>query len=745
MEYAEFIKSKAIMNQPSGILVENDDTNPILYDFQQAIVRWACRKGRCAVFADCGLGKTFIQLEWARLVGGKCLIVAPLCVAKQTIGEAEKLGIIVSFVRSQEETGPGINITNYEMVGKFTDDFNSVVLDESSILKSLAGKTRKKLIKLFRKVPYKLCCTATPCPNDIAELGNHAEFLGIMTHSEMLGSFFVNKADKGMGWVMKGYAKDAFYKWMASWAMCLNKPDDLGFDGSEFVLPELNIKHTEIISDYKREGELFFMGMKGIQDRSEIRKATIDGRIKAVADMVLSSNGKQWICWCGLNDEANRLHKALPGISVNVQGSDTLEAKEKLIWSFLNGETKVLITKPKIAGFGMNFQNAAHMAFVGLSDSYESYYQCIRRAWRFGQKSAVDAHVVLSDVEHEVFDNVRRKERQAGELSKHLIANIAEFEKEEIGTKERGEKTVERKTFDGDNWTLHQGDSVEIMAEFDDNIIDFSVYSPPFMSLYSYSDSDRDIGNSRSEDLFWEHYGFLISELLRITKPGRNTAVHLSQVPAMMVRDGYIGLKDLRGQAVEEYQKRGWVYDGEIVIQKNPQAQAVRTKSKALLFVQLKRDASWLRPGLADYILKFRKPGENTVPILPKDITNEDWIRFAHPVWWDIRENHTLNKAMARSDKDEKHICPLQLDVIDRCVRLWSNEGELVFSPFAGIGSEGYQSIIKGRRFLGCELKPEYCKVAVSNLSKADQAINNQQLLWGDTEDANISCLPVQP
>lgn len=731
MEYQTFLESKKYTIKATGYQVVDSDIHPKLYDFQKAIVKWACRKGRAAVFADCGLGKTFIQLEWARLIGGQCLIVAPLCVAKQTIEEAMRINIPIDFVRSQSDIGPGINITNYEMVDKFKPDFNSIVLDESSILKSLAGKTRRKLIKIFKKVPYKLCCTATPCPNDIAELGNHAEFLDIMTHAEMLASFFVNKADKGQGWVMKGYARDPFYKWLASWAVCLTNPEDLGFDGSLFNLPELNINHIEIKSDYKRDDELFFTGLKGIQDRAAIRKATVNDRVQVIADLIQNSNGSQWVLWCGLNDEQNKAVKALEAYDISVSsvyGNLTIDEKAKRIWSWLNGETSVLVSKPKVCGFGMNFQNASNMAFVGLSDSYESYYQCMRRLWRFGQTKQVNAHIVLTDIEHGIYENVKRKEKQARKLSKELVKNIEEFERIEIRETENGGTEYKENIFTGDKWTLWQGDSVEIIKKLADDSIDLSVYSPPFISLYTYSASERDIGNSRNDKTFWLHYSYLIADLLRITKPGRVTAVHLSQVPAMLIRDGYIGLKDLRGQAVEEYQKRGWIYDGEIVIQKNPQAQAVRTKSKALLFVQMKRDSTWLRPGLADYILKFRKPGENKVPVKPKDISNDDWIRWAHPVWIDIRENHTLNKAEARGDKDEMHIAPLQLDVIDRCVRLWSNPGEVVFSPFSGIGSEGYQAIKRGRHFLGCELKPEYVKVAIKNLNKAEHEVDQPTL-----------------
>lgn len=727
MNYQAFIESKSQNTILSGIKVSEQEIHPTLYDFQKAIVKWALRKGRAAIFADCGLGKTFIQLEWARLIGGTSLIIAPLCVAKQTIGEAKKIGITVKFVRDQSEIVPGINITNYEMTGKINGFVDSVVLDESSILKSLAGKTRKRLTKIFKNTKYRLCCTATPCPNDIAELGNHAEFLGYMTHPEMLASFFVHDSNL---WRMKGYAKEPFYKWLASWAVCLNGPEDLGFDGSRFVLPDLNINNVSVQSGYRREGELIFTGLKGIQDRSAIRKLTIDARIKAVADLIANSNGNQWICWCGLNDEADRLTKMLGEKAVNVKGADSLQKKEVAIQDFLDGKILVLVTKPKIAGFGMNFQNAHNMAFVGLSDSYEGYYQCIRRSWRFGQTKQVNAHVVIADVEAEIFVNIKRKEAQAKDMSRELVKNIEEFERIEINeaSDKKPNRHAKAKKYSGDSWDIWNGDCVEIMSDMSENSIDLSIYSPPFISLYTYSDSARDLGNCKDDETFFEHYGHVASGLLKVTKTGRNTAVHVSQVPAMLVTDGYIGLKDLRGRVVEEYQRAGWTYHGEIVIQKNPQVQAIRTHAKGLLFAQLKRDSSWLRPGLADYVLLFRKPGDNKVPILPKDISNDEWIRFAHPVWFDINETNVLSPRTARTDRDDKHMCPLQLDVIDRCVRLWSNQGEIVFSPFAGIGSEGYQAILKGRRFLGAELKPEYVRGAIKNLNEAESRASQKTL-----------------
>lgn len=279
----------------------------------------------------------------------------------------------------------------------------------------------------------------------------------------------------------------------------------------------------------------------------------------------------------------------------------------------------------------------------------------------------------------------------------------------------------------GECWRLLLGDSCERLAELDDDSVDFSIYSPPFESLYTYSPSDRDLGNSASRRQFLDHYRFVIDHMLRVLKPGRTCAVHVQQIAILKSREGYVGLTDFRGEIIAEHIDAGWIYYGEITVDKNPQLQAVRTKAQGLMFVQLRRDASMSRPALADYIVLFHKPGENTTPITP-DITNEQWIEWAAPIWRDIPEMSTLNPGSGSEDADDRHVCPLQLPLIDRAVRLWSNPGELVLSPFAGIGSEGYQSVIRGRRFVGIELKPSYYETAKRNLAEAERIASAPRL-----------------
>jgi DNA modification methylase len=730
MDYQHFLASKKATAPSAGIEVPISAIHPKLFDFQKTLVQWALRKGRAALFADTGLGKTMCQVEWARLTRTRVLIIAPLSVARQTATEARKIGVDVHYTRSRDDMTNGINITNYEMIGHFDPaDFGAVVLDESSILKAVDGKTRDLLIEMFMKTPYRLCCTATPAPNDLVEIANHSEFLGILPRAEMLATFFVHDSSNGSGtgWRLKGHATDAFYRWMASWSMSIKRPSDIGFSDEGYVLPALQVESVIVGTDYKPADQLFFTGLKGIQDRSQARRGTIEERVAHAVELV-QSNDEQWILWCGMNDESAALAQAIPG-AVEITGSDSPDEKIAAIEAFQGGHVRVLITKPKIAGYGMNFQSCHNMAFIGLSDSFEAYYQCIRRCYRFGQKHPVNAYIVLSEIEQEIYQNVMRKEHEAASMSQQLIQHVQSFERAEIENASQDDAYT-TDTIKNTHYTLMLGDSCERLAEIPDNSVALTVSSIPFQDLFCYSPTDRDLGNSKNTAEFYQHLNYIITHLLRVTQPGRDCCIHVQQVAASLVKDGFIGLKDFRGEVVRAFVDRGWMYHGEITVDKNPQAQAVRTKAKGLLFVQLRKDSSWMRPGLADYILIFRKPGENTTPIQP-DITNDEWIKWAHPVWYDIRESNTLNAAEGRESDDEKHVCPLQLSLIERCVRLWSNAGETVLDPFAGIGSTGYEAIRHGRRFVGCELKPSYFAAARKNLDRMIRS-KTQTTLWAE-------------
>lgn len=433
--YADFLSRKKRVWAGDGVSASGDMPSA-LYSWQAAIVRWALRKGRAAIFADCGLGKTFMQVAWARALNTRVLILAPLCVAEQTVREAAKLGIVVRYAGSQDDIGNApIIITNYERLEKFhAGAFGGVVLDESSILKAFDGKTRTRLIETFAHTKYRLCCTATPSPNDLAELGNHAEFLGLMSRAEFLATWFI-KVDQGRttehhGWRMKRHAVEPFYRWMASWAVALRTPADIGADGTGYYLPPLRVRDAVVTSDVAADGVLFAeMGVKGIQGRLSARRGSLRPRVHKTAELVSQSG--QWLVWCGLNTESEAAAAAVTD-AVEVTGADSHAEKVGAVEAFIRGDIRVIVTKAKILGFGMNFQHCHQMVFLGLSDSYETYYQCLRRSWRYGQQHPVDAYVVVSDAERFVVENVRAKEARADTLSRNLLRHMARFEREEL-------------------------------------------------------------------------------------------------------------------------------------------------------------------------------------------------------------------------------------------------------------------------------------------------------------------------
>jgi len=402
-------------------------------------VKWALRKGRSAVFADCGLGKTAIQLEWSQKVveqtGGNVLILAPLAVSEQTVNEGQKFGIAVNLCRTQEDVKPGINITNYEMLHHFdSSKFTGVVLDESSILKGMNSKTRITVTESFLNTPYKLACTATPAPNDYMELGNHSEFLGVMTRAEMLAMFFVHDGGETSKWRVKGHAAQRYWEWVSSWAVVIRKPSDLGYDDGDYVLPELNMRQHTVTASSPPDGMLFTIEAMTLQERQAARRTSIVDRVRVCADLVNQST-EPWIIWCDLNAESEALRKAITG-AIEITGSDSHEHKKNSMLGFTNGDIGVLITKPKIAGHGMNWQHCNNVAFVGLSDSYEAFYQAVRRCWRFGQKNDVNVHIITAHTEGAVVANIERKERDAMNMINEMVRHTQKITSAEVrGTK----------------------------------------------------------------------------------------------------------------------------------------------------------------------------------------------------------------------------------------------------------------------------------------------------------------------
>jgi hypothetical protein len=721
-DYDSFIESKTKRAQSHGF--EPSPIKASLFPFQKHVVEWAIRRGRAAMFEECGLGKTLQQLEWARQVQNysqkPVLILTPLAVASQTHQEGIKFGIKSKIVANADDVENCICITNYEKLDAFEDvDFSGVVLDESSILKNFTGKTRTRLTERFSKTPYRLCCTATPSPNDYTEFGQHADFLGVCSPAQMLATFFLNDTFNTGDWRLKKHAEKEFWAWVASWAACVGKPSDIGFDDDGYILPDLNLQTITVDVDEKADvesGMLFkHATLSATTMHSELRE-TAPQRAQAVADLVNASD-ESWIIWCNTNAEADELVKRIAD-AVEVRGSQTSKQKEQAANGFIDGSIRVLISKSGIFGYGMNWQHCRNVAFVGLSYSFEDFYQALRRTYRFGQHREVNAYIVQASTEDRILRTVQKKIEQHQEMQKQM--KIASLAFKETNMKQLAMKTNIDTSY-GEGWELHHGDCVRVAKEIESDSVGFSVFSPPFADLFTYSDDLQDMGNCSDLDEFTSHFKLLISEIERIMMPGREVAVHCVDLLATKWKHGYIGFQDFSGEIIRAFWDHGFTLHSRITIWKSPVTEMQRTKAHGLLHKTLCNDSSDSRVGAPDYLLVFRKKGENPEPV-KKDKTKypvDWWQEVASPVWMSVDQGRVLNKTGARDQADEKHICPLQLDVIERAIELWSNEGDLVYSPFAGIGSEGVGALELNRRFVGSELKESYFKQACLNLKNA--------------------------
>lgn len=722
-DYDAFVMGKARRVKHSGF--EPREIRAPLFEWQAHVVRWAVRKGRAALFEDCGLGKTAQQLEWAdqvvRETGGKVLVLTPLSVAHQTKHEAEKFGIgarVVATGSAMREAG--IYITNYEKLEHFEGvQLAGVVLDESSILKNFTGKLRRRLTRRFRETPYRLCCTATPSPNDYTELGQHAEFLGICSPAQMLATFFINDTFNTGDWRLKRHAEREFWHWMASWAACISKPSDIGYPDDGYDLPALRMETLTVEVDQvegRDDGELFRHATLSATTMHRELRMTLEQRVEALAEIV-NGSAEQWLVWCNTNEESAALSAAIDG-AVEVKGADKSTHKERAADDFVDGNIRVLVSKPGIFGYGMNFQNCRNVAFVGLSYSFEDFYQALRRSYRFGQKHEVRGVIVQAETEGAILQTIQRKIRQHEDMQRSMKLAAAAFREAEMK-----DLTMKRDmaTRTGEGWTMHHGDCVRVARSMASGSVHFAVFSPPFADLFTYSDDLQDMGNCRDLEEFSKHFDLLIEQLVRVMMPGREVAVHCADLLSTKWKHGRIEFQDFSGEIVRGFWKHGFLFHSRICIWKSPVTEMQRTKAHGLLYKTLCADSTDSRVGCADYLLVFRAPGENPEPVT-KDRTRypvDWWQEVASPVWLTVDQGRVLNKDGARDHADEKHICPLQLDVIERAVELWSNEGDLVYSPFAGIGSEGVGALQLGRRFIGSELKESYFNQACANLQNA--------------------------
>ena len=710
MEYKQFFFFFYKKHIESGFNVQESELNKNMFDFQKFIVKRALKAGKYAIFADCGLGKTLMQLEWAfqvtKATNKRVLILAPLVVVEQTKREAKKFKINIDYVDAD----------NYEQLENIDSySYGGVVLDESSILKNFEGATKNLILEKFKYTPYKLACTATPSPNDPMELGNHSEFLDVMSRNEMLAMYFVHDGGETAKWRLKGHAVKLFYQFIGTWAIMLNKPQDIGFEMIGYDLPTLNLIEKQIITPNRDNGQLFNDAIISATNFNQELRLTKTERLKEVVNIINSRPDENFIIWVKQNEEGEMLRKLLPD-AIEVKGSDTNEWKKEKLLGFANNEFRILITKTKIASFGMNFQNCRNQIFASLDFSFEGLYQAIRRSYRFGQKNEVNIFLITTDTMANVRQAIDTKQKQfeimQDEMAKAINANLNGH------LMSASDFNIEAE--ENEWYKIKRGDCVQLIQELPNESVGLSVFSPPFAELYTYSSHLEDMGNSKDYNEFLTQFGFLIKELYRVLISGRNVAVHCMDIPIQKGKEGFIGLRDFSGMILRAFEDAGFIYASRVTIWQDPVVEMQRTKALGLLHKQIKKDSTMSRVGIPDYVMIFRKDGERNNPVTNTDLPVDLWQKYASPVWMDIDYGNTLQGYRdGRDGSDEKHICPLQLDTIERLIHLYSNKGDTVFTPFMGIGSEVFQAVKMNRKGIGFELKESYYDLAKKNLLHA--------------------------
>lgn len=667
-QYKEFLQSKVIIAAESGFTVEPSAVHPILFPFQRDIVVWACRLGKAAVFADCGTGKTLMLLEWARLVnahtGKPVLIASPLGVTGQTIKEGlTKLdGLEVVYARRQSDLSgtEQLVITNYEMLHGFRPSyFGGLVADESSILKNFTGKTKRQLISMAQAIPFRLACTATPAPNDNLELGNHADFLGIMRSREMIQRWFVNDTMHAGGYRLREHGQEDFWRWVSSWAVSLQKPSDIGdYSDDGYVLPDLNfighvvgVDHTRawLESDSNGQMSLLLAGNTSATSMHREKRATVEQRMETAAQVArdtLSKNPNEYvIVWCEYNYEADMLRKLLPD-AIEIRGSEPLEVKQDKLLAFSNGDYHTLITKPKIAAHGLNWQHAGVQVWTSINHKFEQFYQGYKRSHRFGRVGAVDCHIVYAESEGAILSNLRRKHAEHKLKQREMVRAMREN-----GMSVRADHRLNLmgdwgEYRRGDGWKLYHGDSAQTLQAVASDSVGFIVQSPPFKGLYIYSGNAEDLGNCATSNEFYQQYQFILQQEYRILKPGGYKSEHCKDLPLYQNRDGAMGLQDFPGELIQAHRDAGFEFVDWVTIWKDPVIEMQRTKNAGLLWSSAFCErAERARQGMADYVLIFRK------------LEQESGV---------VEHSHK----------------PLPLAVVERCIDLWTNPGENVQTPY---------------------------------------------------------------
>jgi DNA modification methylase len=821
--YKQFMAKKNLNDQGVAVEVELSSLNPALFDFQKAITRWALRKGRALIGGNCGTGKGPIQLEYQQQIidrrGGASIMFAPPGVKTQFKYEAAKFGYTINIANEDDEIRPMINVTNYErlikretveidngdsyfnefaeykpievkrqgskmVVERFRfnpNQFIAISLDEASIMKHHDAKTRERLTRFAKNIPFRLCATATPAPNDFFELSNYAEFSGIMNGRQIKANYFIQDGNTSNQFRLKRPAIDKWWKFVSEWAVIFEKPSDLGYSDEGYDLTDL-VTNVHVVNDTEPlPGQLIPMPAKSIADANKIKRKTLEKRMKKVVEIAIADDDHK-IIFIRLNDEGILLNKLIPD-SVEVAGRHSDEVKEERLIGFAQGKYKILITKPEIGGFGLNFQEYCHRVISGnINYSSEEMYQYIRRVWRFGQTESVTHDIVIADTESNILMRVEKKNKNIELMTREVVKRMEIHDLNKENKTKRTKSDYREDIHIEDYWTLMMGDSCRRVHELENRSVNTVVTSVPFPAMYAYTNLDEDIGNYETAEALCEHLEFVFAGLLPKMKPGSIAHIHITQGIAFQNRHGYSGLWDFRGPLVKMMRKAGWEFYSEITIEKDPQTQAARNKSHQLMQKTVFANAAILGASVPDYLLMFKAPGEkeNVKPLqsyypgkqnenykyraLLSDpevqgkyvspdgwITMDMWINWASNVWlmyrkgmkwWEgINVTRVLGSLLnsktgeregygireGRGEDDEQHLCELQLDVIERCIAIHTKPGDMVCDPFNGIGSTGYQALEMGRRYLGLELKPSYYYTAIKNLQYIEGKMKKEE------------------
>lgn len=819
--YQDFLRQKIRMARFDGFDIEPGDLHPVLKPHQRDIVRWAVQGGNRAIFASFGLGKSVMQLEWARQIAAQMseptLVVCPLGVRQELMRDARMLGIELRFIRSAAEITPDHRyyITNYETVrdGKLDPAlFGAASLDEAAVLRSFGSKTFQEFLPLFERVRFKLVNTATPSPNRFKELIHYAAYLGVMDSGQALTRFFQRDSEKAGNLTLYPHKEQEFWLWVSSWAVFLQRPSDLGYGDEGYDLPPIKVRYHEVPTDYEKAGSdrdgqvlMFQDPALGLSAAAAEKRDSLPARVAKVAEIVNGSE-EHFVVWHDLEVERHALQAAIPD-AVSVWGSQDLDEREQRIVNFGDGKFRVLSTKPVISGSGCNFQRHCHReVFAGIGFKFADFIQAIHRVQRFQQAHPVVIDVVYSEAEREVLRTLQEKWAQHEEMVKNMTEIIKRYGLNQLAMQDKLSRSigVERIEVKSDLFCVANNDCVAEAQRLPENHVDLIVTSIPFANHYEYSPSYNDFGHTDDNDHFWRQMDFLTPQLLRILKPGRIYACHVKDriLFGNVTGAGAPTVSPFHAEAIFHGKKHGFDYMGMVtvvtdVVRENNQTYRLGWSEQC-------KDGTKMGVGSPEYIVLFRKPqtdrskGYADVPVSKSkaDYTRAHWQVDAHAfwrssgnrqitaeelaalgpdklaslftdytlrnvydyefhvrigeeleargalpstfmslapgshhpdVWHDVTRMLTLNSDQSRRAV-EKHVCPLQFDIVDRLIERYSNKGELVYDPFCGLGTVPYRAILKGRRGGGSELNPGYFMDSVHYLRSAEQQVSMPSL-----------------